>query len=44
MDPLDIPIDDENDTEACPTCGGSGICDEDGFPCEDCGGLGYTQI
>jgi hypothetical protein len=44
MDPEDLPIDDENDTEACPTCGGTGLSDEDGFPCEDCDGMGYVEI
>ena len=43
MEPEDMP--DEDDlTEECPTCGGTGLSDEDGFPCEDCFGLGYIEV
>jgi DnaJ-class molecular chaperone len=44
MEPEDLPIEDENDTETCPTCDGTGLSDEDGFPCEDCCGMGYVEI
>jgi DnaJ-class molecular chaperone len=44
MDDEDIPIGEGDETESCPTCDGSGISDEDGGPCEDCGGCGYTEI
>lgn len=42
MDPEDLPIDDEPDE--CPTCGGTGLSEEDGFPCEDCDGVGHVEI
>jgi hypothetical protein len=39
----DIPVDDENDTRACPACDGTGVDDEDGAPCGNCGCLGYVE-
>jgi DnaJ-class molecular chaperone len=43
MEEQDIPIEDA-DTEPCPTCGGTGLSDEDGMDCEDCDGTGYEEI
>jgi DnaJ-class molecular chaperone len=41
--PDDDPGDDPNNWEDCPTCGGTGLSDEDGFPCEDCDGNGGIE-
>jgi DnaJ-class molecular chaperone len=44
MEEQDIPVGDGDETEACPTCGGTGLSDEDGRDCEDCDGRGYYEI
>jgi DnaJ-class molecular chaperone len=33
-----------DDSDECPTCGGTGLSEEDGFPCEDCAGTGHEEI